>query len=161
MKAINSVKYWIDKLCRLILILLFSVMTITYFGQIVLRYVFGTGLPWTEELTRYCQVALIMFGAAVLSGRNLHINVSILESVVPVSYQKWVIIMQQIITAIFFVAAINISFDMIALADTQVSTNLRVPMKFVYGIFPVAYSILVFNVAVFILNQIVTKEVTN
>lgn len=129
-------------------------MTITYFGQIVLRYIFSTGIHWTEELTRYTNIALVMVGAAVMSGSNSHINISILEDIVPKQTKRWIILIQQLLTVIFFGAAIFIGFNMMDLAGTQLSTNMRIPMKLVYGIFPVAYIILVFQTIVYILNDI-------
>lgn len=152
MATLNKVAEWVNRAVGWLLIFLFALMTVTYFGQIVLRYVFSTGLVWTEELTRYSQVALIMFGAAMLAGQNKHINVSLLEAIVSPKIRKWVIIAQQVITALFFLVAIKISFDMIAIIGGQVSTNMRVPMKYVYAMFPIAFAILVFNVIVFIIN---------
>jgi TRAP-type C4-dicarboxylate transport system permease small subunit len=61
-------------------------------------------------------------------------------------------VIQQLITGGFFAAVIVIAFQMIELAGSQVSTNMRIPMKLVYGIFPVAFSILVFQIIVFLLN---------
>lgn len=149
----------LNKICKWFLISCFTVMTITYFSQIVFRYVFQMGLHWSEELTRYTNIALVMLGSAMIAGKNSHINVSILEMTVPIKVKKWLIILQQTISAIFFVAVIKISFDMIKFAGTQVSTNLRIPMAMVYGIFPVAFTILVFQVIVFILNSIMEMEV--
>lgn len=158
MKTLNKISHGLNKLCGWYLMLAFTIMTVTYFGQIVLRYVFQTGFQWTEELTRYTNISLVMIGSAVMAGKNSHINVSILQSIVSKSARKWVIIFQQIITAIFFGAAMKISFDMIKLAGTQVSTNMRIPMAYVYGMFPVAFSILVFQVIVFILNSIFVEK---
>ena len=152
MATLNKISEWVNRGVGWLLIFLFSLMTVAYFGQIVLRYVFSTGLVWTEELTRYCQVALIMFGAAMLAGQNKNINVSLLEALVSPRTRKWVVIGQQVITGLFFLVAIKISFDMIGIIGGQVSTNMRVPMKYVYSMFPVAFTILVFNVIVFILN---------
>lgn len=152
MALLNKISDWVNRIVGWFLIFLFSLMTVTYFGQIVLRYVFGTGLHWTEELTRYSQVALIMFGAAMLAGQNKHINVSLLEAIVKPKVRKWVMIAQQVITALFFLVAIKIAVDMIGITGDQVSTNMRVPMKYVYGMFPIAFTILVFNVVVFIIN---------
>lgn len=152
MATLNRISAWVNRICGWFLIFLFGLMTVTYFGQIVLRYAFGTGIHWTEELTRYCQVALIMFGAAVLAGQNKHINVSLIEAIVTPRVRKWIVIVQQVITGLFFLVAIKIAFDMIAITGDQVSTNMRVPMKYVYGMFPVAFTVLVFNVIVFILN---------
>lgn len=158
MKTLNRISEVLNKVCSWFLILAFAVMTVTYFGQIVLRYVFQTGLRWTEELTRYTNIALVMVGSAVMAGKNAHINVSALEMSVSPKIKKWIVIFQQLITATFFGIAILIALDMISLAGTQVSTNMRIPMKIVYGIFPVAFSILLFQVLVFILNQLTSKE---
>ena len=159
MKVLNKVFEGVNKAVGWLLILLFVTMTVAYFGQIVLRYAFDTGVRWTEELTRYCQVALIMFGAAMLAGKNGHINVSVLEALVPRSIRKWVIIGQQIVTGTFFAIAIKLGLDFMANASTQVSTNMRIPMMYVYMMFPIAFSILVFNVIVFILNTISAEDV--
>lgn len=158
MQTLNKISAGLNKVSGWFLILCFSVMTVAYFGQIVLRYVFQTGLHWTEELTRYTNIAMVMVGSAVLAGKGSHINVSILENIVPLKAKKWVIIIQQTITIIFFGAAIFIAFDMIKLAGTQVSTNMRMPMAVVYGVFPIAFTILVFQVIVFILNSVLKKE---
>lgn len=154
MATLNKISAWVNRACGWLLVFLFALMTVTYFGQVVLRYVFSTGVHWTEELTRYSQVALVMFGAAVLAGQNKHINVSLLEALVSPPVRKWVVVGQQLITGAFFLVAIKISFDMIGITGAQVSTNMRVPMMYVYGMFPVAFTILVFNVVVFILNTL-------
>lgn len=154
MKVLNNINSFVNKLLRLILIICFSVMTVSYFSQIVLRYVFGTGFHWTEELTRYTNIALVMFGSAVISGNRNHINISVLETIIPQKYVKWAYFLQQVLTIVFFGAAIFYGFDMMKLAGTQVSTNLRIPMKIVYGIFPAAFIILVFQTIVYILNDV-------
>lgn len=158
LKGLNVISEGLNKVIRWLLILCFSVMTVTYFGQIVLRYVFQTGLHWTEELTRYTNIAMVMLGSAYMAGKNSHINVSALEAAIPKKYKRPLAILQQTITAVFFAVVIFIAFDMIKLAGSQVSTNLRLPMRMVYGIFPVAFSVLVFQVVVFILNELVRKE---
>lgn len=158
MDALNRISAVVNKICSWFLIFAFALMTVTYFSQIVLRYGLGTGFRWTEELTRYTNIALVMIGGAVLAGKNSHINVSALQDFAPEKYKKAIIIVQQIITTLFFGAVIFIAFDFIELAGTQVSTNLRWPMRFVYGIFPVAFIILIFNTVVFILNQLIPKK---
>ena len=159
LKTLNQISEILNKVCGWFLIFAFTLMTVTYFGQIVLRYVFQTGLRWTEELTRYTNISLVMIGSAVMAGKGAHINVSALEMAVSFKARKWLVILQQLLTAAFFGFAIFIAVDMMNLAGSQVSTNMRIPMKIVYGIFPVAFSILVFQTFVFIMNQIFGKEV--
>lgn len=157
MAILNKIFEWVNRVVGWLLIVLFATMTVAYFGQVVLRYAFQSGVVWTEEITRYSQVALIMFGAAILAGKNTHINVSVLESILKGNARKWAMIIQQLITAAFFGVAIIISFQFIDNAGTQVSTNMRIPMAAVYTMFPIAFSVLVFNVVVWILNTLREK----
>jgi len=60
MKTLLKISDNIDKVCGWAIIVLFAVMTITYSMQIFLRYVVGTGVKWTEELTRYADIWAII-----------------------------------------------------------------------------------------------------
>lgn len=154
MDALNKISEVIEKVTGYFLIFAFSTMTIVYFSSIIARFIFNTGIFWAEEYTRYINVAMVMFGSATVARYNGHTNISILENVVSEKMKKWVIILQQSVTGIYFGITIFIGLKMIKVAGTQVSSNMRIPMKFVYGMFPLAFTILVFQIIVFILNSI-------
>ena len=158
MSTLNKMSEWIEKISGYILIFCFSVMTITYFGQIVLRYVFQTGFQWTEELTRYTNIVMVMIGTAVLAGKQKHINVTAFEMLLPSKARRALKIIQQILSLIFFALVIKIALNMAELAGTQVSTNMRMPMAIIYIIFSIVFSIAVFQVIVQILNETLRKE---
>lgn len=157
MNTLNKISGVIERITGYFLIFAFSTMTIVYFSSIIARFIFNTGIFWAEEYTRYINVALVMFGSATVARYNGHTNISILENLVSKDKEKWVVIFQQAVTAIYFGIIIFVGFNMIKVAGTQVSSNMRIPMKFIYGMFPLAFTILVFQVIVFILNSI--KEV--
>lgn len=158
MSTLNKISLYIEKIISYVLIVCFTVMSITYFGQIVLRYVFQTGFHWTEELTRYTNIIMVMFGSALLAGKQRHINVTALEMLLPGKAQRAIKIFQQILSLVFFAIVIQISLNMADLAGTQVSTNMRMPMAIIYYIFAVAFSVAVFQVIVHILNEVLRKE---
>ncbi len=154
MKSLLKASDFFDKICGWAIGLLFGVMTVTYFIQILLRYVFGTGLMWTEELTRYADIWAIMIGGAMLAKRRNWINVSVLEETMnkhPRRKAK-LLVFQQILTLVFFTAMFFIAFKFIKLAGTQVSTNMRIPKRWVYWIFPPAFALTVFQTVVVILS---------
>lgn len=130
---------------------MFATITVIYTSQIVMRYFFGSGLHWSEEFVRYVDVAMVVLGAAVLARKNGHINVSALESVVKGKNHKYLILLQNILTIIFYGVSIVLGLQFMNLAGTQISTNMRIPMKMVYSVFPIAYVVLVFNAIMFIL----------
>ena len=49
--------------------------------QVCLRYVFGTSLPWSEELSRYLLIYMVYVGAAVGVRNRSHIRIDIIDTV--------------------------------------------------------------------------------
>jgi len=58
-------------------------------AQIVLRYGFGIGFGWMEELARIGFVWVIFLSAVVGMRRHLHIRVTLGMNVVPVRFRGW------------------------------------------------------------------------
>lgn len=129
-------------------------MIVTYFGQIFLRYVVGTGFRWTEELTRYVDIWAIMIGAAMIAKRRSHINVSVMEEILPTTPKNWLLVIQQVLSLGFFLAMFFIAFDFIEISGSQVTTNMRIPKRYVYAIFPPAFGVFIFQTAVGIVDAI-------
>ena len=154
MKALQKISDVLDKACSWAIGILFGVMTVTYFLQVLFRYAFGTGFMWTEELTRYADIWAIMIGAAMIAKRKNWINVSVLEESLngKPSAKAALLVLQQILSLVFFTAMFFIAFDFIKLAGTQVSTNMRIPKRWVYWIFPPAFLITIFQTVLGILT---------
>ena len=153
MKALLKISDIIDKVCGVVIIALFVLMTVTYSAQIIMRYALGTGVQWTEELTRYADIWAIMIGAAMIAKRRTHINVSVLEELLRGKAKARLLVLQQILSFVFFSAMFFIAFEFIRLAGTQVSTNMRIPKAWVYWIFPPAFGVFVFQTFVGILKS--------
>ena len=154
MKALQKISDVLDKACSWAIGILFGVMTVTYFLQVLFRYAFGTGFMWTEELTRYADIWAIMIGAAMIAKRKNWINVSVLEESLngKPSAKAALLVLQQILSLVFFTAMFFIAFDFIKLAGTQVSTNMRIPKRWVYWIFPPAFAVAIYQTIVGILG---------
>lgn len=156
MKALQRISDVLDKACSWAIGILFGVMTVTYFMQILLRYAFGTGFMWTEELTRYADIWAIMIGAAMIAKRKNWINVSVLEEMLNgrPRAKAALLVFQQVLTLIFFAAMFIVAFRFIELAGTQVSTNMRIPKRWVYWIFPPAFAVAIYQTLVGILSSL-------
>lgn len=62
------------KLLDVVLIVLIGGMACMVFMNVVLRYAFNSGIPVTEELSRFCFVWLTFIGAVVAHRHNLHMG---------------------------------------------------------------------------------------
>lgn len=156
MKGLLKISDILDRICGWAIAGLFMLMTVTYFMQIMLRYAFGTGFMWTEELTRYADIWAIMIGGAMLAKRKNWINVSVLEEMLngKPGAKAALLVFQQVLTLVFFTAMFFIAFDFIKLAGTQVTTNMRIPKRWVYWIFPPAFGITIFQTALNVITGI-------
>jgi C4-dicarboxylate transporter DctQ subunit len=70
--------------------LILGVMTILTFMQVVLRYVFNTGLLWALEADFYLFSWLVMIGIAYCVRVRAHIGVDALVKLFPTATQRWI-----------------------------------------------------------------------
>ena len=70
MRLINC----LQKMLEVMLALLLAFMVITVFGNVVLRYLFHSGLPYIEELSRFAFVWVTFIGGVVLLRGNGHLG---------------------------------------------------------------------------------------
>jgi len=79
------VKVWrvIDRATNLAITALFAVILVAMFAQVVFRYVLGSSLSWSEEVSRYMFVWLCYLGAYVAILRNAHIGVDYVTGHLP------------------------------------------------------------------------------
>ena len=61
-----------------VIALCLAVMVVLVFGNVVLRYLFDTGIDVSEELSRYFFVWLTFIGAVVVGRQNAHLGVETL-----------------------------------------------------------------------------------
>ncbi len=78
---------WIDKgasaYCKLLeglVVLLLAAMVLMVFGNVVLRYVFNSGITVSEELSRWAFVWMTFLGAIVAVKENGHLGTDLLVS---------------------------------------------------------------------------------
>lgn len=87
--------FWrvIDGLLAVLLVSMF-VMVLT---NVVLRYLFHSGIAWSEELSRFAFVWLTFIGAASVARSNGHLNVETLVAAVPPRVQKLMLVVCDLI----------------------------------------------------------------
>jgi TRAP-type transport system small permease protein len=74
-------KVWLERYCRLLEVLLaamLGIMVVLVFGNVVLRYLFNSGITVSEELSRWLFVWLTMLGAVVAIARHGHLGTDVL-----------------------------------------------------------------------------------
>jgi len=81
----------IDLYCRAlkaVIALCLAVMVVLVFGNVVLRYVFNSGIATSEELSRWLMVWLTFLGAIVALREHSHLGVDTLVRALPPSGKR-------------------------------------------------------------------------
>lgn len=93
----------LDKAGRLledaILVIILTAMIGLAFSQIVLRNFFDIGVIWSDELLRLMVLWLAVAGAVAASRTDKHINIAILDRLLPASAVRWSKVLIQLFTA--------------------------------------------------------------
>lgn len=69
----------LERLVEWLMALALAIMVVLVFGNVVLRYAFGSGLAWAEEVARLMFVWLIFLGAILALRHHAHIGVEMLQ----------------------------------------------------------------------------------
>jgi len=127
-----------DKFEEYFLAITLSISVVIIFLQIIMRYVVGSSLSWSEELARYLFLWQIWVGASFAVKRNKHLRADVLQVVVP---QKLKYPVEVLYTVIWLAFSIFLAYQSSILVSKiikvgQLSAALRLPMQFAYASVP-------------------------
>ncbi len=73
----------ISRACLNFGILLLALMSTLIVAQVLGRNLFDLGMPWADELSRFCGVALVFLGVPLLALRGGHVAVDMVPAMLP------------------------------------------------------------------------------
>lgn len=128
---------WIERGFRLleaIMVGLLAAMVAMVLGNVVLRYAFDSGIPISEEMSRYCFVWLTFIGAVVVYREHAHLGVDTLVRVLPKAGRKGCLALSDslalVCCAVFFWG----TWKQHAINASNYAPISGLPMTLVYGI---------------------------
>ena len=80
---------------------LLALMTLLTFVQVVLRYVFNTGLVWSVEATTYSFAALVLIGMSYGVRTQTHIAVDLLTNKLPKPIRRHVALLSIVLCLVY------------------------------------------------------------
>lgn len=141
LSAVNTILQKAEKFLGCVCLgLLFFVMIV----NAALRYCFGSGLNWSDELNGFLFVWFGFFAAAHAMSTNSHLNITALINAFPKTVQyvlRTVMNIIMIATFIIYMPALSK-----LLKTLPISNVMRVPLDYVYIILPVAFALMCYHV---------------
>jgi TRAP-type C4-dicarboxylate transport system permease small subunit len=123
----------IDNLFNGIIAVALSVMSILVFGNVVLRYVFNSGITWSEEMARFLFIWLVLLGAIGALKDNAHLGVDMLIKRLPRTWKKLVYVISNLLVLIVLYLVVEGSWKMAELNADSLAPATNMPLSMIYG----------------------------
>ncbi|KXL52772.1 ectoine TRAP transporter small permease protein TeaB [Anaerotignum neopropionicum] len=127
---------WLDEEFELaICSILMVIMTVLIFIQVIMRYVFGSSLVWSEEMARYVFIWLIYLGISYGARVMKHIKIEAALGLFPKKLRPFVIILGDVLFLVFSVVIVYLAYDVVMhqVKLNQKSPAMQIPMWFMYS----------------------------
>lgn len=137
-------KWFDDHLESVLCVLFMSVMTLVVFVQVIMRYVFGSSLSWSEELARYCFIWLIYVGTALGCKEMQNIKIDAALYLFPKKLRPYIVILGDLCILAFamYILITGVNLTHLQLLFDKRSPAMQISMAWV-NIAPAAGFVLV------------------
>jgi TRAP-type transport system small permease protein len=135
MKTLNRIGHVCEKLIKYSVMLLMAVLIVLVFMQVVLRYVFASGMVWAEELDRYIFVWLMFLGITMGIYQKKHIAITFLTDRLK-KFSKAIRLLVDIITGFFFVVLFWQGYQFVIVSMSGMASVLPISLGIIYSIIP-------------------------
>jgi len=134
----NRVVEALEKVTEWIMALMLAVMVALVFGNVVLRYVFNSGIVAAEEIARLMFVWLVFLGATLALRRNQHLGLDFLQARLPAGARRACAVVSHLLMLYALFLFVQGSWMQLLIGMQTYSTVLRFPMAFyaAAGFFP-------------------------
>lgn len=140
-----------------VLMAMLAVMTAIIFWQVFSRFVVGSSLAWSEELSRFLMIFMIFIGASLALRGNELISVELLLEKLAGTPRKVLVIIIQLVSIVFFIILIKYGYAMAESFSNQKAPSLGVSMKVIYLSLPLGGVLMLINSIACMIEEFVGK----
>lgn len=161
MDALNKICDHINKIIEYITVILLAGIVTALFAQVVFRFVFHTGLTWSEELSRYLHMWITFLGASIIFKEKKHLKLTFFLDILPEKIRKVFDMFNQLFLIFFFTLIMYHSVPLIKVVKRQLTPAMEVSTAWVYLSLPVGAFFMMIQVLRHLLNRKNTKTSEN
>jgi len=138
----------LQEVLRTIIAIALSVIMIVIFAQTFTRYVIFYSLPWSEELSRYLFVVMILLGIGVGISENLMVRIDIIDNFLSKKARCVFDIGRELMALVIASVFLYSTIDMIKIGSFQKSPAMQIPMNLMYTVLFVGFLFAVVSVLI-------------
>ena len=138
MAILDNIRNVMNKVIRIISLVLIAFMVIIGTYQILVRYIFNSPSTVSEELLTYSFTWMSLFAAAYVSGKREHMRMGFLADKLSGKNLTILNVVIEIITIAFaLIVMVYGGISITSLSMTQKTASLGIPMGYIYIVIPI------------------------
>lgn len=122
----------VRKLVRIIIVVMFGLLVLVVFGQVIARFVFNDPFRWSEELARYLQVWMIILTSSICIREGIHLAVDYATHALPFVFRKLLKLLVLLLIMFYLIIVIVYGAKLVSVITMQVSPAMQIPIYIVY-----------------------------
>lgn len=126
----------LDRALRYLLVFLVGLLTVSVFLQVLIRFVFKSPLPWTEEVARIAFVYSIFVGATIGVRDRAHISVDFLVVLLPPPARRALKLVTNLVVAVLLCFVIWQGIEFVRQTGVQMTPVMLIPFRYLYIVIP-------------------------
>ncbi|WP_176503157.1 TRAP transporter small permease [Cobetia sp. 5-11-6-3] len=141
---------WLHKAEETLFLLLLVAMVLLVFVEVVLRFVFNTGISWSQEATLYLAGWFVLIGVSWGVKQGAHIGVDVVVKMLPLIWQRVATLAALVICMAYCVMLLVGSYEYLSLMQ-MIGIELEdiaIPKWYALTILPIAMLLLMLRFAV-------------
>lgn len=139
----------INQLIGTVLVVMMAIILLQTFT----RYVIFYSLPWSEELSRYLFLLVIMFGINIGISQGLMVRIDMIDNFLSRHMLKKLSFARDLTCLISTCFFLYSTLDMIAIGRYQVSPAMRIPMSYLYIMMFIGFLLMIISMLLGIIER--------
>lgn len=134
MQGVKKVFSKVQKVNTFVIGLALLAIILVVFLQTFCRFVIFRSLPWSEELSRYLFVAVIVLGVNLAILKHMFVRIEIIDNYLKGTAAAVMNLARRFVMIFVNIVFVYSSYELIIIGGYQTSPAMRLPMSFLYGI---------------------------
>ncbi len=159
-----TLKKILDNILEKLVVVLMSALVLDVLWQVFARYLLNSPSSFSDELARFLLIWVGLSGAALATGKNLHLALDIFTSkITDEGWKKGLEVLVQLLIMLFALLVMivgGLRLTYITFSLEQHSPALGIPVGFVYLIIPITGLVIMIYSLLHIMKVLSTKTTT-
>lgn len=119
---------------NVLMALCLAAMALMVFGNVVLRYLFDSGITWSEEMSRYLFIYVVFLGAIAALKDNEHLGVDMLVKRLPLHLRRFTYVVSNGLVIYTLYLLCDGSWKLMLLSVDTKAPATGLPFSFIYAV---------------------------